>query len=111
MDVPKIVVLAIAGLAVVDCGTTSAEPRSFRCQHQTLPEFTLGEKSNPTGEQVEQLCQCIWEKLGTWEKTVATSLSGGKRPKEPLPSPDQNELRTFITRFNEALTQCGGYDL
>ena len=48
--------------------TTSAEPRNFRCQHQTLPEFTLREKSNPTDEQVEQLCQCVWDKLGTWEK-------------------------------------------
>ena len=111
MDALKIVVWATAGLAVVPCGTASAEPRNFRCQHQTLPEFTLGEKSNPTDEQVEKLCQCIWDKLGTWEKTVATSLSKGQSPTEPLPSPDQNEVRTFISRFNEALTRCGGYDL
>ena len=110
MGVLKIVVWGIAGCAVVASGTTSAEPRSFRCQHQTLPEFTLGETSNPTDERVEQLCQCIWEKLGSWEKRVAASLSKGENPAEPLPSPELN-IRAFMPRFNKALTSCGGYDL
>lgn len=87
-----------------------AEPRSFRCQHQSLPEFTLGEKSNPTNEQVEQLCQCIWNKLGSWEKRVATSLSKNENPTGPLPSPELNVL-AFGPRFNEAVTKCGGYNL
>lgn len=101
---------AIAGSAVLACGTASAEPRSFRCQHQTLPEFTLGERSNPTSKQIEELCQCIWDRLGSWEKRVASSLSKGEQPTEPLPSPDLN-VRAFIPRFNHALTACGGYDL
>jgi hypothetical protein len=65
-----------------------------RTAQQSLPEFTLGEKSNPTDEQVDQLCQCIWNKLGSWEKRVADALSKGDQPTEPLPSPDLN-VRAF----------------
>jgi hypothetical protein len=103
--------IGVAAYCVVaDCEAANAEARSFKCQRQPLPEFTLGEKSNPTTEQVEQLCQCIWDKLGSWEKRVATSLSKNENPTGPLPSPELN-VRAFMPRFNEALTKCGGYDL
>jgi hypothetical protein len=99
---------SIIVLAVVYSLAATAEPRSFRCQ-QPLPEFTLGEKSNPTDEQVTRLCQCIWDNLGTWEKRVAVALSKNESPTEPLPSPELNKY-AFINRFGEAYTKCGGYD-
>ena len=108
MDALKIVVWATAGLAVVPCGTASAEPRNFRCQHQTLPEFTLREKSNPTDEQVEKLCQCIRDKLGTWEKTVATSLSKGQSPTEPRQAPTKTKFaRSYPASAKHSRTAAG----
>ena len=98
------------GLMLIALTAAKAEPRSFICQEQPLPEFTLGETSNPTDEQLARLCLCIWDRLGSWEKRVATSLSKGEEPTEPLPSPDLN-VRALIPRFNAALTACGGYDL
>jgi len=105
----QVACLAILLCSLAACNSEASEPRSFRCE-QPLPEFTLGETSNPTDEELARLCQCIWDRLGSWEKRVATALSKGEQPTEPLPSPDMN-VRAFLPRFNASLTACGGYDL
>ncbi len=51
------------------CSSSWAEPMSIRCP-QPLPEFILGEKSNPSQQQIKSLCQCIWDRfpLNGWER-------------------------------------------
>ena len=97
--------ILISSLLILASFQVLAQPRSFRCP-QPLPEFTLGEKSNPSKTQVQQLCACIWNKLpdGGWEREAAILISQGK-------DPGFLKRNGFISRFGEALEVCGGYKL
>ena len=81
---------------------TSGGPRSFKCSKEPLPEFTLGEKSNPSDAEVAKLCACIWSKLpeGGWERRVAEQSSKGEDPGW--------RWRGFLPQFGAALKACGG---
>jgi hypothetical protein len=95
--------LALIALLVTPVLTISASgaPRSFKCK-EPLPEFTLGESSNPSDAEVAKLCACIWSKLpeGGWERDVSVKMSKGQDPGW--------RGRGFIPRFGAALNACGG---
>jgi hypothetical protein len=76
--------------------------RSFKCSKEPLPEFTLGEHSNPSNAQVEQLCACIWSKFpeGGWERRTSAKISAGEDPGW--------RGRALPSRFGAALKACGG---
>jgi len=100
------VVLAQVRTVEKDDGTRSArpassEPRSFKCR-EPLPEFTLGRHSNPSDEQLAELCRCIWSKLpeGGWERRVAAQIRRGEDPGW--------RQQGFVPRFGAALEACGG---
>ncbi len=82
----------------------NGQPRSFKCK-EPLPEFTLGQKSNPSDEQLAQLCACIWSKLPEkgWERRVSAQIRNG----------EDAGWRTqgFIPRFGAAIDACGGRNL
>lgn len=40
----------------------ASDPKSFQCK-QPLPGFTLGETSNPSKSELDQLCSCVWSKF------------------------------------------------
>jgi hypothetical protein len=78
--------------------------RSIKCD-QPLPEFTLGENSQPTDEQVSALCACIWDKLPEkgWERRTSALIKAGE---------DAGwRARPFMARFSSALEDCGGMQL
>lgn len=83
----------------------SGAPRSFKCSKEPLPEFTLGESSNPSDADVAKLCACIWSKLpdGGWEREVSAKIRKGEDPGW--------RGRAFGPRFGAALEGCGGKKL
>ena len=84
---------------------SSTEPLGFRCNQQ-VPEFTLGPQSNPSEEQLNELCSCIWDSLTGWEKSTAIALSEGRKK-----NVSEMHLRGFPSRFGRAIDACGGASL
>jgi hypothetical protein len=73
---------------------------------EPIPEFTLGINSNPSEQQVQHLCSCIWSKLGTWEKQTSQAFVEGRES-------DVSYLykRAFPSRFGSAVKECGGMEM
>ena len=88
-------------------GATHSEPlnRTFICQ-EPLPEFTLGPMSNPSDQQVANLCNCIWKNLPNAAQEFATKIV---RNAESQPS--ESSINLFAANFGVALNKCGGNDL
>lgn len=83
----------------------AGSPFVVRCSIP-IPEFTLGSTSSPSKDQVSQLCTCIWDNLGSWERDVAQAASENRENEI-----SELHLRAFPSRFGEALRQCGGMNL
>jgi hypothetical protein len=84
--------------------SASQGAQSFQCA-QPLPEFTLGEQSQPTDDQVAALCACIWNEFPEkgWERRTSTLIRAGE---------DGGwRARPFMARFFAALESCGGMEL
>lgn len=81
------------------------EPFVVRC-HEPLPEFSLGEDSNPNETQVAELCACIWDNLGNWERRAAQAISEGRES-----DVSALNMRALPSRFGTAVKRCGGMDL
>lgn len=101
----KILQILSSLILISICSPSWAEPKPIRCP-QPLPEFTLGEKSNPSQRQIESLCECIWDKFPSdgWEREASALITKGK-------DPGFVKRNGFIGRFSEALNKCGGYKL
>lgn len=76
-----------------------------RCK-EPIPVFTLGEKSNPTKEQENALCTCVWDNLKGWEREVSKKLAEGKQSEV-----SEMHMRAFPPRFGGAIEKCGGMNL
>ena len=84
---------------------TYKEPFLVSCK-QPLPQFTLGQNSAPSDTEVSELCSCIYENLGDWERETAQLISEGKD--------DQISFMNkggFGPRFGAAIEKCGGMEL
>lgn len=108
----KIIATSILSLMFLSVGSANAENKTYFdnelkmvvCK-ELLPEFTLGYDSNPTEEQVSNLCKCIWSNFpaGGWERDVSRKLRQGK---------DAGwRTRAFSSRFGSKFKKCGGYSL
>lgn len=88
-------------------GATHLEPlkRVFTCQ-EPLPEFTLGPMSNPSDQQVANLCKCVWENLPSAAQEFATILA-----RNADSQPSEASINLFAANFGVALNKCGGNDL
>jgi hypothetical protein len=102
-------------LIILLCGCGSGESSQFQQSRgepyevhctEPLPNFTLGRDSNPTKEQERNLCACIWENLGQWERKVSEKIAQGK-------DSEISEMyqRAFTYRFGRAVKKCGGMEL
>lgn len=96
--------LALAVLLFSTSLAFATEPRTFEC-NDPLPQFTLGEASNPTDAQVKTLCTCIWSQFPEdgWERSTSTKIRAGENPGW--------RARAFQARFGQALEKCGGFNL
>lgn len=80
---------------------TDAKPFEVRCK-EPLPVFTLGEKSAPTNQQVNELCSCVWTSLKGWERDASTKVASGKEEELSFV-----HRRAFPARFAQRLDECG----
>lgn len=96
--------LAIALVVLATSLASAAEPRTFVCR-EPLPQFTLGEASDPTDDQLQELCNCVWTQFpeGGWEQSTSKQIRAGDNPGW--------RGRAFQSRFSQALETCGGFSL
>jgi len=80
-------------------------PFTVNCPND-LPEFTLGYDSNPTKDQVNSLCSCIWNDLTEDNKKTSILFSSGN-----LDKVEANKFKEFTANFNNSVTKCGGNKL
>ena len=105
------IILLFFCLIFASCGAETEsigapdEPFVARCE-KPMPEFTLGRSSNPTDEQVAELCDCIWNNLGGWEKESSRAISEGRET-----DVSALNMAAFPSRFGRAVQNCGGMDL
>ena len=74
---------------------------------EPLPIFTLGEKSQPTEQQVKELCGCMWNSFPKdgWEQRTSQLIRNKQDPGW------SNKGRAFISRFGDAMKACNGMSL
>jgi hypothetical protein len=72
---------------------------------EPLPVFTLGEKSNPTQQQVSALCTCIWNKFPKdgWERRTSQLIRNNQDPGW--------RGGGLLSRFGDAIKACDGMTL
>ena len=76
---------------------------NIKCK-EPLPEFTLGENSNPSKKEVRKLCACIWSKFTKdWERETSAKIRAGQDPGW--------RGKALVSRFGSAMKKCGGYEL
>jgi hypothetical protein len=98
----KVIGLAVL-LLLVSVWEVYAAPLSFTCS-EPLPEFTLGENSRPTERQIADLCSCVWGKLPSSMKDVASGIKRGEQP-------SASSIQAFIGDFDKSIRSCGGDQL
>ena len=81
--------------------------KSFKC-NEPLPEFTLGPYSNPSSEELEKLCGCIWNQFPEkgWERRLSRKIVNTVGQEDPDVSFEQT--RAFLRVFGKAIEECAG---
>ena len=99
-------------LVMASSSTAQTVPESYFDQKkkvvicaEPLPIFTLGEKSNPTSQQIKTLCSCIWNTFPAdgWEQKTSRLIRSNQDPGE--------RGRALISRFGDAIKSCDGMNL
>tara|TARA_Y100000996_G_scaffold250743_1_gene197247 strand:+ start:862 stop:1170 length:309 start_codon:yes stop_codon:yes gene_type:complete len=85
---------------------------TFKCD-EPLPEFTLAPNSNPTSDEIESLCSCIWETFpdGGWERETSNLIIMADKSPEIEEIESIKNFQAFLPRFGKAIDNCGGYNL
>ena len=78
-------------------------PFKVQCKNTSIPSFSLNYDSNPSEDEVEKLCTCIWDKFVPWEKETAVKLTSG----------EENTISAvhmvgFPAIFGKRISECGG---
>ena len=76
---------------------------TVQCKNTNIPNFTLDYDADPSEEEIEQLCTCIWDKLIGWEKETVMKLTTGK--KDDISSV---HMAAFPAVFGKRISECGG---
>ncbi|MDQ7084801.1 MAG: hypothetical protein Q9M36_07640 [Sulfurovum sp.] len=83
---------------------TSSYPLfKVQCNNTSIPNFTLNYDSNPSEDEVEKLCTCIWDKFVAWEKEIAVKLSSGETH-----TISAVHMAGFLAIFGARISECGG---
>lgn len=81
-------------------------PFIIKCENRNIPEFTLSYNSNPTKEQVNELCVCLWNKLDEFERDTIIKITSGKESEI-----NWMEKKSFPLKFGKRINECGGKEL
>lgn len=102
----KLTYYLILGYFFLTCQNLNSKPNNVVECEEPIPVFTLGEKSNPTKSQREELCSCIWAKfpVNSWERATSEKAKNGEKISFLYE-------RAFPSRFRDAFKNCGGFDL
>lgn len=74
-----------------------------QCKNTSIPNFTLNYDSNPSEEEVEKLCACIWDKFVEWEKETVVKLTSGETN-----TINAVHMAGFPAIFGARISECGG---
>lgn len=101
------VIIASAGNAIAQTVQESffdQKKKEVVCA-EPLPIFTLGEKSNPSSQQIKTLCSCIWNTFPAdgWERNTSRLIRTNQDPGW--------RGRALVSRFGDAIKSCGGMNL
>ena len=73
------------------------------CKNTSIPNFTLNYDSNPSEDEVETLCACIWNTFDTWEKETAVKVTSGETNTITAVN-----MARFSAIFGKRIMECGG---
>ena len=73
------------------------------CKNTSIPSFTLNYDSDPSEDEVETLCTCIWDTFATWEKETAVKLTSGETN-----TIGAVNMARFSAIFGKRIMECGG---
>ena len=79
---------------------------TVKCKNTTIPHFTLDYDANPSEEEINKLCSCIWDKLVGWEKETVIQLTNGKKGEISAV-----HMAGFPVIFGQRISECGGEKL
>ncbi len=79
---------------------------TVKCKNTTIPHFTLDYDANPSEEEINKLCSCIWDKLVGWEKETVIQLTNGKKGEISAV-----HMAGFPVIFGKRISECGGEKL
>ena len=86
--------------------STTSPLITVKCKNSAIPHFTLDYDANPSEEEIDKLCSCIWDKLVGWEKDTVIKLSSGK--KDEISSV---HMAGFPAIFGKRISECDGEKL
>ncbi|WP_309496881.1 hypothetical protein [Sulfurovum sp.] len=79
---------------------------TVKCKNTAIPHFTLDYDANPSEEEIDELCSCIWDKLVGWEKETVIQLTSGKEDEISAV-----HMAGFPVIFGKRISECGGEQL
>ena len=77
----------------------------FHCTNVPLTDFTLGKKSDPTKEQIDKLCTCVWDHLDAAAKETAEKISNADH------NISEDAVKSYPLKFGQAMQDCGAMKL
>jgi hypothetical protein len=77
----------------------------FHCTNVPLTDFTLGKNSDPTKEQIDNLCSCVWNHLDALEKETAEKISKSDH------NISDEAIKAYPQKFGQAMQDCGAMKL
>ena len=97
-----------ASFAMASSSYFDTKNKVVNCE-QPIPHFTLGRNSSPTTQQVEDLCECIWQEVGDDVRKIFETLRAteGQAPEGTT----EQDIENIISVFGDSVRTCGGMDL
>ena len=79
---------------------------TVKCKNSSIPHFTLDYDADPSEKELDQLCSCIWDTLGGWERETVIKLTSGKEDEISAV-----HMAGFPAIFGKRISECGGEQL
>ncbi|HIP28375.1 MAG TPA: hypothetical protein EYG82_04290 [Sulfurovum sp.] len=73
------------------------------CKNTSIPSFTLNDNADPSEDEVNKLCACIWNTFVRWEKETAVKVTSGETN-----TISAVNMARFSAIFGKRIMECGG---